>query len=68
MALFVKNAGMTTLPTGRGTAPDLSADEFEVGYIAGDGAAVRLGQRGRPAAMAAVQRLTSCWLNSPVGS
>ena len=29
--------GMTTLPAVRDTAPDLSANEFEVGYIAGDG-------------------------------
>ncbi len=37
MALFVKNAGMTTLrPSGAGHLT-LSANEFEVGYIAEDG-------------------------------
>jgi hypothetical protein len=29
--------GMTTLPTVLDTVPDLSANEFEVGYITGDG-------------------------------
>ncbi len=28
---------MTTLPTVRDAVPDLSANEFEVGYIAGEG-------------------------------
>jgi hypothetical protein len=34
---FVRMPGMTTLRAVRDTAPDLSANEFEVGYITGDG-------------------------------
>ena len=39
VARSLRMPGMTTLPIVRDTAPDLWANEFEVGYIAGDGAA-----------------------------
>ena len=41
---------MTTLPTVRDTAPDPSANEFEVGYIAEDGTRHRVRKR-KPAVL-----------------
>jgi hypothetical protein len=34
---FVRMPGMMTLPTVLDTGPDLSANEFQIGYITGDG-------------------------------